>query len=276
MSSALSCANCWYNPLQSGSLGSTFGYCVEHNFILRRPDETTCGLLMRKDLLLPSARVEQQIHAERFGPGVDLRLVGKAKKTDPEVHWAKPEVSINGDRVVGIVLEYGLLESKIESLSQLRVLENARSETAMLNLARGYTRRCVENDGSWTSGLHLLWWTRQRLQEDPLPEVSIDDLRYQLPVSLARQQELVQWSLIMARLVFISDVAMHASTSRDKVARLSSIAEDAAADTEIVSLRKLKAWVKKEAIPRFDAALPRKRYVDLARELHRPRKLSCT
>jgi hypothetical protein len=43
----------------------------------------------------------------------------------------------------------------------------------MLSLGRAYTNRCVERGGSWTSGIHLLWWTRRRLVEaevfDPTP-----------------------------------------------------------------------------------------------------------
>jgi hypothetical protein len=270
MSSLLSCANCWYNPLQSGSFGAPYGYCVEHNFVLRRSDETTCSLQMRKDLLLPAARAEQQNHARVFGPGSSLKLVNGAADADPEVYRAEPDTSLNGDPVVNIVCDYGLLNTKIESLAQLRFMQNARAETAMLNLARGYTRRCVENQGSWTSGLHLLWWTRERMQADPEPRVTIDDLRYQLPVSINRQQELVRWSLIMLRLVYIADVAGHAQSDGDRVAELSSIAEDAAADTEIISLRKLRAWVKREAIPRFDAALDRARYRRLAQQVRQP------
>ena len=57
----------------------------------------------------------------------------------------------------------------------------------------------------------------------------IDVLRYQLPVSIDRQQELVRWSLVMLRLVYIADVAGHSQPDGDRVAELASIAEDAAA-----------------------------------------------
>lgn len=270
MTTALSCANCWYNPLQSGSLGSSYGYCVEHNILLRRPDETTCVLQMRKDLLLPTARAEQEMHEKELGPGMDLKIVRGEAIEEPDVFFTDPDVSMNGDRVARLVKEYGEYGTKIESLAQLRITTGARAETAMLNLARGYTSRCVIRGGSWTSGLHLLWWTRQRMEFDLVPDIAIDDLRYQLPVPLDRQKEIVQWSLLMLRLIFISDVATHANSSKERIVELETMAEDAAADTGIVSLRKVRSWVKREAIPRFDRVLSESRYRELAQELSQP------
>jgi hypothetical protein len=225
---------------------------------------------MRKDLLLPTARAEQERHKKEFGPRMDLKIIGSKIVAEPDIFFAIPDGSMNGDRVASLVKEYGAYGTKIESLAQLRVTPGARAETAMLNLARGYTGRCVVRGGSWTSGLHLLWWTRQRMESDPVPQISIDDLRYQLPVPIERQKELVQWSLLMLRLVFIADVATHACSSKDRLAKLDAIAEDAAADTGIVSLRKLRSWVKKEAIPRFDRVLGESRYKKLAHELSQP------
>jgi hypothetical protein len=269
MSSLISCANCWYNPLQAGSLGSAFGYCVRHRVILRRPDETTCSLLTRKDLLLPSAQAEQQTHSELFGPETTLKVVSTREAADSALYQHETAGVLNGDRVVNLVAEYGDLDTKVESLAQLRATRGPRAEVAMLSLARGYTSRCVFRDGTWTSGLHLVWWTRTKLEEDPTPSITLEDLRFQLPVSLKRQLELVQWSLAMLRLSFISDIGYHAQPQKDSVGSLASLAEDAAAATGAVSLRKLLPWIKKTALPRFDKVLGYPRYQKLARELHR-------
>ncbi len=269
MSSLISCANCWYNPLQAGSLGSTFGYCVRHRVILRRPDETTCAWLTRKDLLLPSAQAEQQIHQRLFGPDTNLKVITTREAAGSALYQQENAGVLNGDRVVNLVTEYGDLDTKVESLAQLRATRGPRAELAMLSLARGYTGRCVSRDGTWTAGLHLVWWTRNKLEEDPSPLITLEELRLQLPVSLKRQIELVQWSLVMLRLSFISDIGYHALPHKDPVGSLASLAEDAAAAIGTVSLRKLRPWIKKTALPRFDEVLGFARYKKLARELHR-------
>lgn len=269
MSALIACSNCWYNPLQAGALGWHFGYCVEHRVVLRRPDETTCSLHIRKDLLFPSAQAEREHHGKVFGPGCALKVVKTRDEADSEIYRHQPEGPLNGDRVVSLVAEYGDLHSKIESLAQLRSTPGPRAETAMLSLARGYTSRCVTRGGRWTSGLHLVWWTRRRLEEDPAPSVALEDLRFQLPVSIKRQQELVQWSLAMLRLSFVSDIGFHGQAANDDIGKLASLAEDAAAGTETVSLRKLLSWIRKEALPRFDDVLGYPRYRELARGLHR-------
>lgn len=269
MTVLISCSNCWYNPLQSGALGSSFGYCVEHRFVLRRPDETTCSLLVRKDLLLDSAQKEHVYHEEVYGPGRGLKIVKSCHSADSDVYRCDSSEIVNGDDVVRLVAEYGELDTKIESLAQLRFMTEPRAEVAMLSLARGYTHRCVSRGGAWTSGLHLLWWTRQRLEKNPKLHVPLQDLRYQLPVPIERQIELVQWSLAMLRLSFVSDIGSYGQESGDDVGALASFPEDAAIAIQSVSLKKLLSWIKNTALPRFDEVLGYQRYKGLARELHR-------
>ena len=269
MSQLISCSNCLYNPLQSGSLGSQSGYCVEHRFILRRPDETTCWKHLRKDLLIDRALEQQKVHSVQYEQPEPLRNVSTLASAFDEVHQTSALGSLNGDQVTNVVTNYGEYGTKIESLAQLDRMTGPRAELARLVLGRAYTHRCFVRDHKWTSGLHLLWWTRTRLEEDPNPEVHLDDLRYHLAVSIERQIELVKWSLIMLRLVFISDIGTYASRANDQeIGSLHSLAEDAAANTETVSVRKLSRWIKKEALPRLDQVFPETKYKQTGRELH--------
>ena len=262
MSPLLSCSNCWYNALQAGSLGTSFGYCAEYRVILRRPDETTCKRQLRKDLLLDSALREHQTHNEKFGPEDGLKLVQDGESAANEIYQTKEIGLINGDRVANLVTEYGEYGSKIESLAQLRSTEGSRAELALLSLARGYTNRCMSRDGNWKSGIHLLWWTRQKLQKEPIPHLDLDDFRYQLPIPIKRQIELGQWFILMLRLVFISDIAKHATESGDDIHSLADFAEDAALSSDVVDVGKLASWVKKVGIKRFDKVLPYNRYTE--------------
>jgi hypothetical protein len=171
------------------------------------------------------------------------------------------------DKITEAVTSYGHLDSKIESLSQLSVLEGIRADLALLSLGRVYTRRCVSRGGSWTSGLHLAWWIRRRLVAEPI--VTMQDIRDETALSLERQIDLAKWAILMLRLTVISDIGAHAKPTGHAVGALSDIAEEAAAATTKLSFRKLHRWVKSEGSSRFDRALPAAEYARLAALLHR-------
>ena len=264
-----SCANCWFNGLQHGSVGLNVGYCTEHRVVLRRPEETTCARHMRKDLLLKSSEAFNFQHRRIYivDDGVQ-RLSDRERVTNGE-YLSKNVNILRSDAVGDAVADYGEYDTKIESLAQLRNQATLRSEFAMLNLGRAYTRRCVQRQGSWTSGVHILWWTRRQLASDT-PPVKIGDLRYSAAASLERQQELAQWSLLMFRIVFISDIGAHAASRNDEFGKLESMAEVAAEDTETPNLRKLQKWIRTKGLEWFDSVMPEPKYRLLVSTLIRP------
>ncbi len=259
----LSCSNCCFNALQYDTVGLTVGYCAAHQVVLRQADFTTCGQHLRKDLGIESSEAVAAQHAARYDKATITDLVGAG------VNGGYLEVDasgIRGDRVARTVTDYGFLPSKIASLAQLRVLPGGRAEIAMLSLGRTYVRRCVSLGGSWTSGVHLTWWARERL--DAEPNLVPTDFRLQSSATIRRQTELAQWSIVMLRLTFIADVASYATRTRDEVGQLSDLAEEAAVEAG-TSLRKLLRFVRKRAIPRLLSPLPESRYRQIAAELHR-------
>lgn len=270
-SQQLSCSNCWFNGLQHGSMGLSTGYCVEHRVVLRRADETTCGRHLRKDLMIASARSQQETHRLSFGRVDGVQLLRTADPVDNGMYLERDTSFLRQDRVGDAVADYGELGSTIESLAILRGLRTLRGDLALLSLGRSYTNRCVSRGGRWTSGIHLLWWAQQRLQEQPVPKVEPEDLRYATATKLERQVDLAQWSMLMLRLVFISDVGSHAATQGDEVGQLADLAERAALESQTLSARTLARWVKNKGIAAINAALPERRYNELAVELHRER-----
>jgi hypothetical protein len=260
----LSCSNCWFNGLQHGSVGLSVGYCVEHRVVLRQADSTTCPRLMRKDLAIDQAETENKSHKRRF-PADKVQLV-RPNGLVPADSIATPDTAmLRQDRIGEVAADYGELGSKIESLARLKEMRGGRPELAMLSLGRGYVRRCVQRGGRWTSGLHLLWWTKARLAR--VPELRIGDFRLQTAVSLDRQAQLAQWSLMMLRLNFISDLARHAKD--DQLETLSSLVEDAARATEIPSVRRLVTWIRSTGAKKLHRALSDKRYSELSKKLHK-------
>ena len=267
--SLASCANCWFNGLQHGSVGLNVGYCTEHRVVLRRPEETTCARHMRKDLLLKSSEAFSFQHRRFYAIDDGVQRLSDKERVINGEYLSKEVELLRSDAVGDSVADYGEYNSKIESLAQLRSQATLRSEFAMLSLARAYTRRCVQRQGSWTSGVHILWWTRRQLASDT-PPVKIGDLRYAAAASLERQQELAQWSLLMFRIVFISDIGAHAAARNDDFGRLESMAEVAAEETETPNLRKLQKWIRTKGLQWFDQVMPEPKYRAIVRTLVRP------
>jgi hypothetical protein len=260
------CSNCCFNSLQYGSFGLSAGYCVEHRVVLRRADETTCGRHLRKDLLLESAEAMNQVHSTLFDGSVVRFLRTKASAMNGAQAVDESTALLETDTIGEAVSDYGMLDSKNESLARLRSIPGPRAELAVLSLGRTYVRRCKQRGGPWTSGLGLLWWARKRLDEQP--GVSMSDLRRQSATSLDRQAELVAWSLVMLRLTFIADVGWLAPIE-DDVSGLSSIAEKAAEASDTPDLAVLLDWIRADGLTYFDRCLPKQRVKALRAELHR-------
>jgi hypothetical protein len=265
----LSCVNCCHNPLQSDALGGQVGYCTQHKRLLLTPSELTCGKQFRKDLPAADAGAEREKHAKRFRSDVIVQLTDRGAPANGGYTSSAPKdlADLDGDPVAVTAREYGT-QPKIASLSQLRFLGGARPELAMISLGRAYVNRCVQNQGKWTSGIHLIWWTRRRLRD--VPEVRFDDLRVEAPIPLQRQVELAKWSLMMMRLVLISDVASYAE-KREPIAKLASFAEAAAENAGELSPKSLATWIRRKGERMFDSALPTNSYERIAASVHQER-----
>ena len=255
-----SCENCWFNGLQNGSIGLAFGYCVEHRVVLRDSRATTCGRHFRKDLPLPTSVNFQVSHLREY------------QNTDAAVEMATGEIAgaafvsedsriLRTDVVGEAVIDYGVDDTKISTLSGLKRSPSVRLEFALLNLGRSYTRRCLQRGGAWTSGLNILWWLKRRLAE--IPQITASDIRYPTTSSLNRQEDIAQWTLIMARLLFISDVGYNADRSDPAVNTLKDIAEEAAIETGKISTKKLVRWINQVGLRKVDTVLPTERYRQL-------------
>jgi len=262
-----SCQNCWFNGLQYGALGLSVGYCSRHQKILNASEGTTCGLHMRKDLSLARAKQVASVHAAKYSASVIVHI-HRDKEAEREVSSDEKDLnSLRRDAVGELVADYGMLDSKIESLAQLKTLAGARAEVAMLSLARGYVSNCMSRDRNWTSGLHLYWWTKKRLPE--IPDISVEDLRTTSGIQLSRQLDLTAWSVIMLRLTLIDDVIGYAAIQNDALGEVTGLLQKASEAVQTFNLHKLSKWLRVEAQPALDRRLSYERYVELSRRLHK-------
>jgi len=259
-----SCSNCCFNGLQYGAIGLSVGYCTEHNVVLRRSDETTCGRQFRKDLPAPSAEGCQIAHARQFDRDriVSIRTAADVRA---EREFVDPDESLLFTDDVGKAMaEYGLEPTKITSLASLRRLPGVRPEIAWVSQGRVYVRRCITRRGAWTSGLHMLWWLKERLDSDPV--VTVADVRLQTRAPMPRQDELMKWSIVMLRLTLIGDIGAQARWSGEPIGEAADFPEEAAAAAS-TSYRRLRTWVTGRALPTLDRVLPWSRYRQLHSEL---------
>jgi hypothetical protein len=262
----LSCANCWHNPLQHDSVGLAVGFCVIHKKVLNSPESTTCGRQRRKDLPLDSARREQAFHREGFDEDT-IVLLRDRKPANGSVSDREPDIEeLRHDAVGEAVTEYGQLGAKIESIARLSKMSGVRAELAMLSLGRAYLHNCVARKGSWTSGIHMFWWNKERLAEEP--EIGVEDLWQSNTLPLHRKVELARWAVIMLRLTFVADVATHAAEEGHPLQNLRAVLDEAAEAVGTFNTRRLLSWVKSHALRQITRALPTSEYYRLAHKLH--------
>lgn len=267
----LSCANCWHNALQNDEIGLRQGYCVRHDKVLNLSSTTTCGQLMRKDLPVHRAREENVVHRRTFADG-PIVLVRSGKPANGELSDSERDFgTLRTDDVADQVLDFGHLGTKIEALATLGRAPRipGRSELAFLSLSRGYVTNCIDRgEGSWTSGLNLLRWTLRRLAVEPT--VALSDLRFESQIPAPRQIELAQWSLILLRLTFVADLAIHAGRTEPghPLAELADLLDDAALEVEEIQPKKLLGWIAKRLSKRLDKALPPHEIDSRIRELN--------
>ena len=265
-----SCQNCWFNGLQYGALGLAVGYCSRHKKILNAADGTTCGLHLRKDISVNRAEEVSNVHQKYFTSECVTRIVDAGCYESDVSDSDKDKSHLRKDSVADAALDYGELGSTIESLAQLKALSGARAELAMLSLGRAYVSNCISRNGTWTSGLHMYWWSRSRLTD--IPEIKVEDLRSVGATNLSRQSDLTAWSLVMLRVTFIEDITTYAAQQNDPLGKVDSLTEQAALSMDTFNLRNLKKWLKNEAVPQLDARLSQTRYAELATKLHKDRE----
>ncbi len=261
-----SCQNCWYNGLQYGVLGLSVGYCVLHKKILNVSTSTTCHYHKRKDLALYRVQQVSALHQHTFNREDIVRL-RDGMPVNGAVSDRDEDVSVLcRDEVAELVSDYGTLGTTIESLAQLKRIPGARAEVALLSLARGHVRNCINRNGKWTSGLHLYWWTKSRLHEEP--EINIADILSTYGLELERQVALTSWSIIMLRLTFIDDIVTYAHQDNEQLGTVTGLLDQAVEAVTTFNIRRLLQWIKKTAVPTLDRQLDRQRYIELSNELH--------
>ncbi|AUX27452.1 uncharacterized protein SOCEGT47_080420 [Sorangium cellulosum] len=163
-------------------------------------------------------------------------------------------------------MDYGLLDSKIATMAALHRIPGARAEIALISIGRGYFQNCIAHRGKWTSGVHILQWTLNRLTD--APAIAANDLLGPVTLTLERTHELAIWDILFFRLIFVADVAQQAKEEGDPLGDLVDLLDAAVVQTQPGSPESLTKWLRKRA-EKIRGAFPPARYDELRRELRR-------
>ena len=258
----ISCTNCCHNPLQLGPTGTPFGYCTRHRVVLQSPELLTCGHLRRKDLYGERAEREAAVHHRLFVKSRPALLHGSRDREAAERHFERPNGELPEDPVVDEVLGWGTMQ-KIATIAALNRIGGVRAEIALTSLGRTYVHNCVRRgNGRWTSGLHVVWWTLNRL--DVEPEIRATDLHTTFGQRIERLAAVARWQVIGQRLTLLADVAGYAKAEEDPLGALESLPEEAAMHGDPTQPERTLRFLRSARVrKRVDAALSRQRYHEL-------------
>ncbi|WP_139351672.1 hypothetical protein [Rhodanobacter sp. C06] len=262
----ISCENCWFNALQHDSVGTSFGYCSQFKKLLRRPYETTCGQLMRKDIDAERNITLRDFHLSKFPKD----KISAIRDVNAE-NWSMPKsiyISSNIDSVLADQVGRQLVapeSNKIGAIAALKRIKSVRSEFAFVIFGRSYIYTCNSRGGAWTSGINILRWVKKSLVFKP--PLSLTDIRFPAGNTYERQENLVHWSLMISKLRYISDLGFYARRQGDEAGLLEEILESASEEVEGIDSVRLEKWIRQIGFKKMDRAMPPQRMKEIIESL---------
>jgi hypothetical protein len=226
---------------------------------------TTCGQLLRKDLLAESAQRERAIHAKSYPEDRVVTVAHPEQVASRKGYVEKPNGQLPAGPIIEELQNYGRLDSKIASMAALHRIPGTRAEVAMLSLSRGYFGNCIAQGGRWTAGVHLLFWTLGRLDQEP--SIGATDIRGPIAFSLGHTIAVARWTVVAFRLAFVSDVGRAAGAEQDRAGKLARLPSQAVRAVPGVDPDRLLRWLGKKKSS-WSSALSPHRYARLREELH--------
>ncbi|MCG3178250.1 MAG: hypothetical protein BIFFINMI_00576 [Phycisphaerae bacterium] len=171
MDALFSCRNCVQNCGQSLNVGNGVGYCLQHNSLIKNPQDTTCKYLHRKDL--PRCVVEEGIkeHAAEYVtfPG----LVSLSSKRAVPMSWfSEKQGWLHGsvDPIVLVSAQYHRMDRAWVLIEAFVSGIDGRRSLAHSSLVRRYMDHC----GTWMSSYRLVLTVIQEI--DVRPQFATPDL----------------------------------------------------------------------------------------------------
>jgi hypothetical protein len=200
-----SCRNCVHNCVQGMYFGAGAGYCLQHQSVLREPEETTCKYLHRKDL--PIFVVEEGVrdHAAEFAafPGIaslrDHRRIDLVPYSERHC-W----VTRSFDPLLHAVALYYKSRPAWIHIQMFASESDGRRMLAYTSLIRRYMARC----GRWQSSYRLVLALLSELNAKP--KISDASLTVGDSVGTEEARSDAEWEVLFARLSAVQEYGWHA------------------------------------------------------------------
>lgn len=205
MDELYSCRNCIHNCGQSLTIGQGAGFCLKHDSVIPKPEQTTCKYLHRKDL--PQFVVDEGIreHASEFAGfprlvDLDTRETIERIQYSEKYQWERRVF----DPITHTVAQYFKVKPRWVLLSAFAGGVDGRRSLTHSSLVRHYMDQC----GTWTSSYRLVLGILQEI--DVKPEFSPDEL---VPVEGFDYEMLsaeALWDVVFGRLSTLQEYGWHA------------------------------------------------------------------
>jgi hypothetical protein len=205
MDELFSCRNCIHNCGQSLLIGPGSGFCLQHESVIWKPEDTTCKYLHRKDL--PSFVVEEgtREHAAEFAGFSGLVALQTMKSIEPiryseKLRWEKGSF----DPVVHALAQYYRVEPRWGLISAFSGGVDGRRSLTHSSLVRHYMNRCA----TWKSSYRLVLGLLEEIDIEPQ-----FDSRSLVPPEGASNGEVAAqaiWDVVFARLSALQEYGWHA------------------------------------------------------------------
>jgi hypothetical protein len=209
-----SCRNCVQNPIQSISIGSGRGFCLQFNSVIEKPDRTTCKYLHRKDL--PNFLVEEGVreHAAEFSgcPGMaDLHTLEPVPKTIYREKDAWETHSFDPDLSAVAAYHRRRDEAEQSGLQKWRFIKafsgsvDGRKSISFASMARRYMSVC----GTWTSSYRFVLTIINDLDRDVF--FAPQDLVAANGESREELTRAARWEVFFTRISGVQEYGWHAA-----------------------------------------------------------------
>ncbi|MFA8020483.1 hypothetical protein [Bremerella cremea] len=190
-----------FNPSQYQDIGTTVGYCLKHNSLLKSSSHTTCRFLRRKDLPSFVAEESELEHAEEFKDTSGIVFyygkVKHEKRRYSEKHaWQTNDFD---QRLHDVAIYYKTRKRWVF----LQALQGSRNP--VINLIQScLVRRYISNCGSSVDNYRLILAVTQDLLESI--ELKVADFRYEIsPDEFKQLKDGYQRDVVLIRLYAVQE-----------------------------------------------------------------------
>lgn len=177
MKNPYTCDNCLYNPSQYQEIGTTVGYCLKHDCLLKNATHTTCHFFKRKDLPSFVSIEGHEEHALEF-PAKEEIVFYYSKYQEDKKYYSERHVWLTNtyDPLLHQVAIYHRAEKKWTFIQTFMSSRNPIKALISSSLTRRYIHQCGAKQDNYRLILSLANDLADNL------DLRLEDFRWEISV----------------------------------------------------------------------------------------------